>query len=130
MSEESKISNGVEEIEMLKQRIAELEAISGEKKEGPEIVKEAIKEHLEKNELPEEKKMPIAEIRQEAQRIESLKTKEEAEPHQRQVSELLQMVETKGLINTVAVVKDLNDPHLEDDFHDALIQYLQNFKNV
>lgn len=117
----------MEEIEMLKKRIAELEAVSAGK-ERPEIIKEVLKEHLEKNILPESQRMPEVEIKKEAQRISNLKI--EAEPHQRQILELLQIAQDKGVFNVLSIVKNLNDPHLEDDFHAALIQYFQNIKNV
>lgn len=113
----------MEEIEMLKKRIAELESVSAGK-ERPEIIKEAIKEHLDKNVLPETQKMSEIEIKKQAERISGLK--KETEPHQKQVLELLQFAQDKGILNAVSIVKNLNDPHLEDDFHAALIQFFQN----
>ena len=110
---------------MLKKRIAELEAVSG--KERGEVVQEVLKEHIEK--VPEQvltdgHKLPPEEIKKQAERILGLQT--EAEPHQRQVLELLQLFQEKGIHNAVSVVKQLNNPHLEDDFHAALIKYFQN----
>jgi rRNA maturation endonuclease Nob1 len=111
----------MEEIEMLKNRIAELEAASG--KERGEVIKEVLSEHLEKSVLEEERKMPEPEIKKEAERISGIK---EEEPHQRQIVELLQLAQDKGVLNALSVVKSLNDPHLEDDFHAALINFFQN----
>jgi len=115
----------MEEIEMLKKRIAELEAVSG--KERGEVVQEVLKEHIEKTPeqvLTESRRMVPDEIKKQAERIADLKTEEEA--HQRQILELLQLAQEKGILNAVSVVKQLNNPHLEDDFHAALIKYFQN----
>jgi hypothetical protein len=125
MEEEKKIGSAQSEIEMLKKRIAELEAVSSGK-ERPEIIKEALKEHTEKipeQVLTEEHRLPIEEIKKQAERIGGLKNEEE--PHQRQVLELLQISQDKGILNAISIVKQL-DPHLEDDFHDALVKYFQN----
>ena len=111
----------MEEIEMLKNRIAELEAASG--KERGETAKEVLKEHIEKV-LPEAQRMPEAEIKKEVQRVGSLRT--EPEPHDRQILELLQIAQSKGIASAVSIVKNLNDPHLEDDFHAALIKFFKN----
>lgn len=111
----------MEEIEMLKNRIAELEAVVG--KEKDHAVREALREHIEKPPA-EIIKMSEPEIAREVQRISGIKT--EPETHDRQVLELLQLAQDKGILNAVSIVKELNDPHLEDDFHAALIKYFKN----
>lgn len=119
MAGEIKIESAQEEIEILKKRIAELES--------PEAIKEAIKEHTEKSPekiLTERYRLGPEEIKKQVERILGLQTEEE--PHQRQVLELLQLFQEKGILNAVSVVKQLNNPHLEDDFHAALIKYFQN----
>lgn len=126
MAGEIKIETTQQEIEMLKKRIAELEATST--KERPEIIKEVLREHTEKvpeQVLAENQRLAPKEIKKQAERIIGLK--EENEAHQRQILELLQLAQEKGILNAVSVVKQLNNPHLEDDFHAALIKY---FKNV
>lgn len=47
------------------------------------------------------------------------------EAHDRQMEELLAILQTKGVKNALAVVAALNNPHLEDDFHRFLVQYLR-----
>jgi hypothetical protein len=129
MEDGEKIGSVQSEIEILKKRIAELEAISSGK-ERPEIIKEAIKEHAEKipeEVLTEEHRLPAEEIKKQAERIGGLKNEEE--PHQRQVLELLQLSQDKGILSAISIAKQL-DPHLEDDFHDALVKYLSGMKNV
>lgn len=130
MNEEIKFESAQQEIETLKRRIAELETGSGGKKRL-EIIREAIKEHLERPSeriLKEEHRLQPEEVKAQAERISGMKT--EAEPHQRQVAELLQFAQEKGILNAVFVIKEIDDPHLEDDFHDGLVQFFQGIKNV
>ncbi|MBI4692026.1 MAG: hypothetical protein HY773_01085 [Candidatus Terrybacteria bacterium] len=130
MNGAEKIESAEQEIEALKKRITELEAASVGK-ERPEIIREAIKEHAEKipkEILGEPHRLLPEEIKAQAERISGLKTAEE--PHQRQVAELLQFAQDKGILNAVSIIKEINDPHLEDDFHDALAQFFQGIKNV
>jgi len=47
------------------------------------------------------------------------------ETHDRQMEELLGILEAKGVKNTLSVLAELNNPHLADDFHRLLIQYLR-----
>ncbi len=42
-----------------------------------------------------------------------------------QISELLDMLTGKGLLNTLSIVEGLNNPLLEDDFHRFLVQYIK-----
>ena len=128
MNGTEKIGSAEQEIEALKKRITELEMASIGK-EGPEIIREVIKEHIEKvpeRGLAESYQLQPAEVKAQAERISGLKTIEE--PHQRQVAELLQFAQEKGVLNAVSVIKEINDPHLEDDFHDALAQFFQSVK--
>lgn len=47
------------------------------------------------------------------------------EEHDGKMSELISMVEKKGVLNALDVVEKTNDPHLNDDFHRFLVQYLR-----
>lgn len=47
------------------------------------------------------------------------------ELHDKKMSELMGLMQTKGVKNTLSVLSALRDPHLEDDFHRMLVQYLQ-----
>lgn len=42
-----------------------------------------------------------------------------------QVSELLDLLNTKGLLNTLTIVQNLGNQLLEDDFHRFLVQYIK-----
>jgi|GEM_PF-2971576 len=121
MAEEIKFNSVEEEIAALRKMI----------NERPEAAKEILKEHTEKNPeevLGEKNRLPLETVISEAEKISSLPVEEGSkDPYQRQVLQLLQMVEDKGVFNAISVVKKINDPHLEDAFHDALIRFLQGW---
>jgi len=124
---ENKIGSAGEEIESLRKRIAELETVS-QNKEITEVIKEAIKEHSGKS--PEEflaqgNRFTQQEIEQHAQKIGDAGDESIERQHQEQVLELMQISQSKGILNAVSVIKRLNDPHLEDEFHAALVKYFQ-----
>ena len=47
------------------------------------------------------------------------------EPHDVIMEELLGIVITKGIRNALTVVEDMSNPHIDDDFHRLLIQYIK-----
>ena len=52
------------------------------------------------------------------------------ESHDSVMEELLGLVITKGIKNAMSVVEAMNSPHIEDDFHRILIQYLKTGATV
>src|SRR3989338_6884727 len=46
------------------------------------------------------------------------------EPHDKQIESLVVVLREKGVLNTMRVVEKMNNPHLYDDFHRFLIQYI------
>ncbi len=46
------------------------------------------------------------------------------ETHDKKIEELFATMLDKGIKNALDIVKKMNDPHLEDDFHRFLVQYL------
>jgi hypothetical protein len=57
-----------------------------------------------------------------------LKLKPEA--HDAIMEELLGLVLTKGIRNAISVVESMNNPHIDDDFHRLLIQYLKTGQTI
>ena len=47
------------------------------------------------------------------------------EEHDAQMAELIQMIQEKGVRNTLAVIEKMANPHIEDDFHRFLVEYLR-----
>jgi hypothetical protein len=52
------------------------------------------------------------------------------ESHDRIMEELLGMLLDKGIKNTLAVVDHMDNPHVDDDFHRFLVQYLQSTGSI
>lgn len=46
------------------------------------------------------------------------------EEHDKQVEEIFQIALQKGIKNALEIITRMNNPHLEDDFHRFLVQYL------
>lgn len=124
---ENKISSPEEELEALRKRVAELESVSSGK-EKPEAIKEAIKEHAEKN--PKEVFSPefIVSEEESKEHAEKISGYSPEKDHEEVINDLLEIAKDKGVYNAVSIAKNL-DPHLEDDFHDALVKHFQNIKN-
>ena len=47
------------------------------------------------------------------------------ERHDRKMEELVSILQEKGILNALSVVEKLRDPHIEDDFHRFLVQYIK-----
>jgi chromosome segregation ATPase len=128
IEQENKIGSPQEEIAKLKKRISELE-VSPDSLEGvanKEMVGQVVKEHIEtppEKVLSEEYKFSPEKIEKHTEVIAGIQKGEEK--CQEQIAKLLQLVQDEGILNAVAVAKKLNNPHLQDDFHGALIKFFQ-----
>ncbi len=49
----------------------------------------------------------------------------EPEDHDQKMHELIAFAKEKGIKNALSVVQKMNDPHLEDDFHRFLVEYVR-----
>jgi len=85
--------------------------------EAKEILREAVSQRIQTTQPPSA--IPQQAIIQKAQQIKN-------EPKERQVELLKQMAFEKGVVEAVEVAKNLNNPYLLDEFHDALIDELYN----
>src|ERR1035437_989675 len=47
------------------------------------------------------------------------------ELHDTQMGELVNILQEKGILNALSVVDRMKDPHIEDDFHRFLVQYIK-----
>lgn len=128
MEEKLKIIESLEEeVKRLKSEIEKklgvksaLKSLSPEKEE--QITSEVLKEHIEKY-SPEElgEKYRISEQEKE-EKIKNL----EPEEDDGKIEELLKLVDEKGVINSFDIIKKINNPHLQDDFHRKLIEWWKN----
>jgi len=112
-----------EELEFLRKRLADKEKEI--KEHGVEISKENIAHNL----INEYKKINPEEV---VHKNILLKEKEsealvlhlKPETHDNKMEELLGILLSKGISNTLNVISKMNNPHLDDDFHRFLVQYL------
>ncbi len=121
---EKKISSPQEELSILRENISNREKVSSGNEAQPDrevIMQDTVNEYSKK--VPEqvfEKGSVIPEkFRDEI--VLRLKPEE----HDVKMAELISIVYDKGILNALDIVQKLNDPHLADDFHRFVIQYLK-----
>jgi len=118
---EKPFSSANEEIAFLRQELAKKEQIGESSVEKSNIAKEAIRAYQD---LPSDKVMPPERsISPEA--TEAIVLKLAPEAHDHKMGELLGIMQEKGVKNALSIVQKMNSPHLEDDFHRFLIEYLK-----
>jgi hypothetical protein len=86
-------------------------------------------ERITKREVAEYAAVPAARILHEKVIMPEHETthhalKLEPEEHDRQLDGLLRLVSERGIRNALSVVSRMKNPHLEDDFHRALVRYV------
>ncbi len=130
---ESKFSNPTEELTYLRERLNSLEksALSQESPvekagESYDPVREMITGFKEKQPL----EVLTADYALKTPDVAAIVLDLSPEAHDRQMEELLALIQTKGVKNTLTVVEQMNNPHLEDDFHRFLVQYLKQAPNL
>jgi len=116
-----------EEIAFLRAHIEKKEQeLKGSNIEKEVIAKETLHTYREiaKNDVLHKK------INIQTHEVESLVLRLAPENHDNTMEELLGILLTKGIKNTLDVVHRLKNPHLEDDFHRFLVQYLLSTHNI
>ena len=113
-----------EELAFLRNQIAEKEkqlAEKGHELHRPNVINETVEAY--KKQFPEQvltKDFRMTEMHKEAIVLDLT-----PEPHDEKMGELLGLLQEKGILNTIGVVERLNNPHIEDDFHRFLVQYIR-----
>ncbi len=126
---ENKISSTKEELSFLKENILNREKENQEREGGIDrntIIKEAVDEYTKKS--PEnvlQKGVAIPEKFRE-----EIVLRLRPEEHDTKMAELISIVYEKGILNAINIVQKLKDPHLTDDFHRFIIQYLKEGYDV
>ena len=124
LNEESKFSSPEEELVFLREQIAS-------KEKALEATGEVqSKETAAKQTLEQYKNIPANEALHENFRITVEQTEKivldlTPEDHDKTMAELLGVLREKGIKNTFTVVEKLNSPHIEDDFHRFLVEYIR-----
>ncbi len=63
--------------------------------------------------------------RMRAKEVQSIVLDLAPETHDAQMEELLGILQERGIMNALSVVEGLKNPHIEDDFHRVLVQYIK-----
>ncbi|OGI91487.1 hypothetical protein A2933_01970 [Candidatus Nomurabacteria bacterium RIFCSPLOWO2_01_FULL_46_18] len=126
--ETPKFKTPEEELSFLRAHVARREE---ELKSGGQI--EGANEAAVKHVIGEYKKIPLE---QAVHKDSALPEKEsekivlrlKPEPHDAVMEELLGIVVTKGIRNALSVAEKMSNPHIDDDFHRLLVQYIKTGK--
>ncbi len=121
--QEAKFSSPEEEIAFLRKSIAERERAlveSGAEVSREHITSETIKSYAE---LPE-KEVLSKKARMPEKEQEAIVLRLRPESHDATMEELLGVLLHKGIKNVLSVVERLGNPHIDDDFHRFLVQYI------
>lgn len=113
-----------EELAYLRERVKQQEPI-GSKQEADEMIKKEIVEyhqHTGRDLLHESYKAKPEETYKAAQEI---VLKLSPERHDKTMEQLFTVMMEKGIYNALEVVKKMNSPHIEDDFHRFLVEYIK-----
>ncbi len=118
-----KFESPQEELAFLRKHLAEREQALVEKGEianKEKLSHEIIKEY--KQYEPKEVMHKNAVLKDDD--IEKLVLRLHPEPHDNKMEELLGVLLNKGISNVLSVVSKMKNPHIDDDFHRFLVQYL------
>lgn len=121
---EQKFKTPEEELSFLRAEVMRHEKALTEKGESvprEEIIQAKINEHKERK-LEEVLEKHYALKNKE---VEAIVLDLAPEKHDEKMAELVGILQDKGMLNALSVVASLKDPHIEDDFHRFLVQYIK-----
>ena len=122
---ERKFTSPQEELEYLRAQIAQKEEALQSAGHSPERTA-VVKEHVESyREAPSEEVLAEGHAMT-PEEVEASANEILAHGDHPQMSELLGIVNEKGLRNAISVVLKLQNAHVEDDFHQMVVQYIKN----
>jgi hypothetical protein len=122
-SQEKNFTNSQDELAFLRNRVASLEknyAEKGEEINREDIIREEIDSY--KKTTPEE--ALHRDFMLTHSDVEGIVLDLSPEEHDKKIEELLGMLQEKGVFNTLNIVEALKNPHIEDDFHRFLVEYI------
>jgi len=113
-----------EELNYLRKVVAERENTAterGEKFEREAIIEQEIKDYTKNDAsrvLHESFKTPDAEKKEIVLEL-------TPETHDKKIEELLSLLNEKGIKNTIDIIRHLGNPHIDDDFHRFIVEYIK-----
>jgi len=117
-------SSPEEELQYLRKVVAEKESAVITDESSENVASVAGQEVVAYKDLPAEDVL-AEDFSVSADEIERVALKLAPEPHDEKMQELITLVKEKGIKNTLRFVDSLNDPHIEDDFHRFLVEYIR-----
>lgn len=124
-----KFKSPQEELEFLRAHIAEREKSLSE--QGIEVSKESITSDVVKEyKQYEPKEVMHKDVVMKERDAESLVLRLRPETHDNSMEELLGVLLDKGISTALSVVAKMDNPHLDDDFHRFLVQYLHSTHKI
>ena len=121
---QKKFSNPQEELNFLRGEVLKREkeiAERGEVATREDVVRGELAEHMERK--PEEILQKDYALK--TKEVESIVLDLTPEAHDTKMEELVGLLQESGVLNALSVVDKLKDPHIEDDFHRFLVQYIK-----
>ncbi len=117
-------SSPEEELQYLRKVIAGKEQVAlsvGERKEREALIAEELSSYSQQQvdrvlhehyKIPEQEKQEIV-------------LELSPEPHDKKIEELLAILYERGVLNAISVARAMNNPHIDDDFHRFLVEYIK-----
>lgn len=121
---QEKFKNPQEEIEFLRQQLAQKEALAEQLQvpvERHDIAEEVIKEYKDQH----THEVLDQDFQHSDTETEGIALRLSPDAHDETMAELYGIMTEKGIKNALAVIERMGNPHIDDDFHRFLIQYLQ-----
>jgi hypothetical protein len=131
--EKEKFNNPEEEISFLKNYISnrEKEIAANKKEKNPQNLENSEREKVAQEVLDEYKENTPEDMLNKGTVIpekmrDEIVLKLSPETHDDKMSELIELVYSKGVSNVIDIVTKMENPHITDDFHRFLVQYLKS----
>jgi hypothetical protein len=121
---EQKFSSPQEELEYLRREVVKREqelAEKGLQQEREKIILDKVSDYKTtpvERVLHTDYQMPV-------HQTEAIVLSLSPEAHDKQIEELISVLQEKGIKNALAVLERMDNPHLYDDFHRFLVQYIK-----
>ncbi len=128
--------NEIPKFQNPEEEIAFLRGQLGERIKLPENqVEEKVKQETAENIISEYKSKKTEDVLEPKYKVSEKETENiilnlTPEEHDSNMEELLGILQEKGIKNTLSVIEKMNNPHVEDDFHRFLVQYIQYDSNI
>ncbi len=121
---EKKFSTPEEEIAYLRSEVArhKEEAMKAGVESEPQLAAHHVLRNYEEKPAAE---VLAPEFKMSERKAEGIVLELAPETHDTQMTELLSVLQSHGIKNALSVVEKLNNPHIEDDFHRFLVEYLK-----